>query len=362
MSRARVLAAVMVVVLLLAGVTGCKEDAVDSGGKPKSEPAEIPEAFAVDEAGAADLAVTAEGGGAAVSMGDAKAAVWVPAGAAPEGAEWSIAPLAETPAGVEKPLAAGVWVDTAGNEPTDWCSIGFSIPGSAPNAVIVKLADDGTVAEFVPTTRYEQDGVTLLSAYVESFSAYVPTEAQAKDEKAIADAWAKGHTVDWTIKVTGTETQNVEGWTFEYELDLFASGGSGGIGMGGPFKGHANLWLKGHYDAPADMPFFAFGDIDASGRDDNLQFLVFEHRLASLLTGDPEPDAITGHGTMNLTGPAELGIVVAGPGVVGGDTRTATGTTPMPFTLVISGEDVQVEIPNVGIFPGKILRTEVQTP
>jgi hypothetical protein len=357
MTRSRFLTLALVGVLLI-GAVGCNGGGGTAGGGD-SKTGEVPKALAGDDASAVELKLTDEGGGVGVASGDAYAAVYVPPGAAEAGATWTVTPLTEAPAGVEYPLCPGVYVDTAGDDPTDWCSIGFSLPGTAsPNATIVKLADDGTVAEAIATTRMDYGDRTFLTAYVDGFSAYTTSEedAAARDQAFVDRAKTKGQEVDWTIKVVGTETQENQGWTFNYEFDLFASGGD--VGKGGVYKGYATLYVTGHYDMPASI-VTGFGDISGTARDDNLTFNIIDAPLASLLTGQPiEDPIIVGQGTMNGSGLASLNIEASAPDVSGQyDSGQVEGSSPMPFTFEIVGEDVEIEIDNVGIFPGKILRT-----
>lgn len=354
MSPRRVFAVVLILALVLCA-TGCKGGGAtdgDSGGT----------SGALDAENAVELAITADGGGAGVPTGDAYAAVYVPPGAAEDGATWTVTPLADMPEGVPTALCPGIEVDTAGAEPTDWCTIGFSLPTTAsPDATIVKLAEDGTVAEVIATSRMDYGGRTFLTADVQGFSPYTTAEEdqEARDQAWTEQAKKKGQTPDWTLKVIGTETQENQGWTFNFELDMFASGG--GMGKGGTYKGHAMLDMTGTYDdAGATSPFFTTtGEVNAIGRDQNLTFSMIDSNLASLLTGseDVMPCAT---GVMNLEGMGDLNIEAFGiqgeHGQVGQqDMQTTDG---VPFTLkVTTFEDVQVEIENVGIFPGKILRT-----
>lgn len=361
MPRNRLIIGLLVLALLLGGLTACKTGGAANAGKSGSKSTEPPKTFKTDDKGVSGFQVTAEGGGAYVSMGDAVAAVYVPAGAAAPDAEWRVVPLAEAPKGVESPLCPGVWVDTKGDEPTDWCSIGFSLPGTAPeDATIVKLADDGTVEQVIATDRLDYGDRTFLTAYVQGFSAYTTSEEdqEARDQAAVDRAKAKGQQPDWTIKVIGSETQNIQGWTFNYELDMFASGG--GIGKGGTYKGTAMLSVDGKYDDQgATAPYFtAVGEINGIGRDQNLTFSMIDPPLASLLTG-AGGDMPFAEGVMNLEGMANLNIEAFGmQGEHGQANEQAQSTDPVAFTLTApTFEDVQVEIENVGIFPGKILRT-----
>jgi hypothetical protein len=214
----------------------------------------VPSAFKADEAKAAKLDITAKGGGVAVASGDAKAAVSVPAGAAAAGSTWRVVPLTTAPAGVKKPLCPGVYIDTAGIKPTGPCAIGFSLPGTAsPDATIVRISEDGKSTEIVPTQRIVRGGRTVLTASVDGFSPYTTSEedAAARDKASVDKAKAKGQQVDWTIKAGGKETKTNEGWTFNYELDLFASGG--GVDRSGAYKGHSSLSLDGKYKGPASI-------------------------------------------------------------------------------------------------------------
>lgn len=358
MARTRVLAIVLVVVLCSAASGCAKDSGGGSEGTADSGGAQVPDAFAVDEGSAKALAVTAEGGGAGVTTGEANAAVSVPAGAAGAGT-WQVIPLAEAPAGVERPLCPGVFVDTGGAEPTDWCAIGFSLPGTASaDATIVKLAEDGTVAEIVPTTRLEYGERTFLTAYVDGFSAYTTAEedAAARDAAFVERAKAKGQQVDWTIKVLGQEVQENQGWTFTYDLDIFASGG--GVGMGGPYTGTCLLSMTGKYQESLGI-VQGLGDISGGIRDESFEFVMIDYQLADLLTGQSvgEP-TICSSGYISGEGFGNLNIYASAPNVQGEyHSGPVSGSEPMAFTMLVTGEDVQVEIPNVGIFPGKILRT-----
>lgn len=343
---------------LTLGAAGCN---TSTGGGAKSKAGEVPKAFEVERKAAKELAITADGGGTGLSTGEAYAAVYVPAGAAPDGAKWTVTPLAEAPKGVDA-LCPGIWVDTAGETPTGWCSVGFSLPGTvSPNATIVKLAEDGTVAEVVATTRMDYGGRTFLTAYVQGFSGYTTAEEdqEARDKAFTDQAKAKGQMPDWTIKVIGTETQDIQGWKFNYALDMFASGG--GIGKGGQYTGHAMLTVDGTYDdAGAYAPYFTTaGAINAIGRDQALTFTMIDPPLASLLTGTGG-DMPFAEGTMNLEGMGDFSISAEGmQGEKGGvDKQDIQSTDAVAFTLkVTTFEDVQVEIEGAGIFPGKILRT-----
>jgi hypothetical protein len=353
--------AILVVCALVLTVAGCKGGTGNSGdsGNATSDKSLVPAAFEPAVAGGTDLAISAEGGGVAVDSGDAKAAIYVPAGAAPAGSTWRVTPLASAPKLAEKALCPGVYVDTAGKEPSAPCSVGFSLPGTAsPDACIVKLAEDGSIAEVMATSRVEADGRTLLTAYVDGFSAYTTAEedAAARDKAFTDRAKAKGQQVDWTIKAGGTETQNLQGWTFEYELDLFASGGD--EGMGGAYKGYGYLSIKGEYKEDLGI-VQGLGKVSGVGRDEKLSFYICDAPLADLLTGKSVGDPIiAGVGVMNAKGMASLNMIAVAPNVQGQyDKNNIEGSDAVPFKIEVAGEDVKIEIPNVGIFPGKILRT-----
>lgn len=343
---------VMIALVLVLGAIGCDGVGGSTGGAKG----------ALDESNAVEFAVAEDGGGVGVSTGDAYAAVYVPAGAAKAGSTWTVTPLAELPAGVDTALCPGISVDTGDAEPTDWCTIGFSLPTTAsPDATIVKLADDGTVAEVIATSRMDYGGRTFLTADVQGFSKYTTAEEdqEARDQAWVDQAKKKGQKPDWTIKVIGDETQENQGWTFTFSLDLFASGG--GVRTGGMYKGHAMLDMEGTFDdAGATAPFFTTsGTVNAIGRDQNLTFSMIDSDMASLLTGsdDVMPCAT---GAMNLEGMGDLNIEAFGIQGEHGqvNTQDQAATSPVAFTLkVTTFEDVQVEIENVGIFPGKILRT-----
>ncbi|PKQ38259.1 MAG: hypothetical protein CVT59_03270 [Actinobacteria bacterium HGW-Actinobacteria-1] len=344
--------------LVATALAGCGGGSSKGGTSSNAETPKLPKAFAAAGAGS-DLAITAEGGGVAVDTGDAKAAVSIPAGAVAAGATWKVVPLASAPSLAEKTLCPGIYVDTAGTEPSAPCAVGFSLPGTAsPDACIVKLAEDGSIAQVMATTRVETGGRTLLTAYVDGFSAYTTAEedAAARDKAFVDRAKAKGQQVDWTIKAGGTETQNNMGWKFEYELDLFASGGD--VGMGGLYKGHGYLSIKGEYTENMGI-VQGFGKISGIGRDEDLSFYIVDAPLADLLTGESVGDPIiSGSGIMRGKGMASLNMSAVAPNVQGQyDKNNVEGDSPVPFKIEVAGEDVKIYIDNVGIFPGKILRT-----
>lgn len=359
MSRTQLLHMALAIVLVF-GTAGCTTDSAgDSGGKSGSTQAGVPEAFVVDEAAAKDLEVTADGGGAGVSLGEAYAAVYVPAGAAESGSTWRVMPLTEAPGGAPKATTTGIYVDTAGAEPTDWCTVGFSLPGTvSEDTTIVKLADDGTVSEIVPTTRLEYGERTLLTGYVDGFSAYTTSEedAAARDKAFVDQAEKKGQQVDWTIKIVGQETQDAQGWQFVYDLDIFASGG--GVGMGGVYKGTCLLSMTGKYAESFGM-VQGLGDVSGGIRNDSFQMVLIDYHLADLLTGQTvgEP-TVSSTGYITGEGFGSLNISATAPNVQGEyHSGPVSGSEPLGYTLLVNGEDVQFEIPGVGIFPGKILRT-----
>jgi hypothetical protein len=361
--RIALTAAVLTVALVASGCTGGGTTAT-SGPSATSPTAEksAPAAFQVDESAAKPLDVTAAGGHASVRSGEATAGVYVPAGAASAGSAWKLIPLTSAPSGVKKPLCPGVYVDVAGKEPSKPCLIGFALLGDAPtDATIVKISDDGSSSKVVATDRTKINGMTLLVAEADGFSAYTTAEedAAARDQALQDRAKAKGQQVDWTIKAGGKETQKKEGWTFNYELDLFASGG--GVGQGGVYKGHSSLSVDGTYKGPVSI-VKSFGKLSGIGRDKNLTFTIVDPNLGFLVSpeGDYDPDRgpVDGMGSMTLDGMGSLDMAATAPNVSGKySKKNVKGSGATPFTIVIKGEDVQVEIPNVGIFPGKILRT-----
>jgi hypothetical protein len=349
---------VMLMVGCALALSGCKGGALGAGG---TAPPAVPSAFKADAAKGADLAIDAKGGGIAVRSGDATAAVYVPAGAAKDGATWRVTPLTEAPSGASKPLCPGVYVDTTGGEPTQPCAIGFALPGTATvDATIVRISDDGATSEIVPTQRLVYGGMTILTAYVDGFSSYTTSEedAAARDKAFTDKAAAKGQSVDWTIKAGGKAARTIEGWTFNYELDLFASGG--GVQPGGIYKGRASMFMEGEYKGAPSSLVSSFGKIKSGGRDEKLQFLVIEAPLADLLTGASVGDPIVGGaGTMNLEGMASLDIQASAPNVRGQyNSGQLAGSGGVPFLVrVANNEDVQIVIADIGTFPGKILRT-----
>lgn len=348
MRTTRVLALLTTALLLL---TACARPGAPGG-------AAVPSAFTADSAKAVKLEVAATGGGVSLRTGEATAGIAVPAGAADAGAVWSVVPLTQAPAGVKKPLCPGVFVDTAGKEPKSPCSIGFAIPGTAsPDATIVRISDDGKV-QVVATDRITVNGRTVLTASVDGFSAYTTSEedAAARDQAFVDRAKKRGKAVDWTIKVVGSEQKRVEGWTFDYQLDMFASGG--GVEQAGTYKGHASLSLDGKYDKTISI-IKGFGTVNGIGRDQSLTFTMIDPSLAYLSgSGAPDDPQVDGFGTMKLEGMSSIDISAVGPTAKGHyNKNNVKGSGGVPFTLAVKGEDVQVEIANIGIFPGKILRT-----
>jgi hypothetical protein len=359
--RRPVLAALALVVataLVGCGGGGAAGAGPSTSGAPSAPAATAPAGFELDSGNSAELTVKSTGSGAAVPTGEATAAVYVPAGAAADGAVWTITPLVKAPSGVKKPLTPGVYVDTSKARPSKPCLIGFMLPGKAPkNATIVKISEDGASTQIIPTARLTRDGHTLLTAAVDGFSSYTTSEEEkaAVDKAFVERAKARGKEVDFTIKVSGSETQKVEGWTFDYDFDMFASGG--GVDVGGPYKGYATLAIKGNYKGPASI-VKSYGKISGVGRDSSLQFNIIDVALTDLLTGASVEAPVGGQGKMNMKGMASLNMAASGPTASAKYSKhNIEGSDPVPFDIRIKGDDVQVEIPNVGIFPGKILRT-----
>lgn len=333
--------------------SGSTSSGSDAGGSD-SQASDSP--FDLDTAAEETLDITADGGGVAVHSSDATVAVYAPAGAA-DGAAWKVTPLASAPEGIDGVIVPGVSVDTGGAEPKQPCLIGFAVDGPvSPNTTVVRYTDDAMGFEAVRSLIATVGAQTIVSASVDGFSSYGLAEASPD---AIPDP-NEGTLVDWTIKVIGTEEQHVEGWTFKYELDMFASGA--GVGMGGTYKGHSALFIEGEYD-DQDIPYFStMGELSGVGRDEALTFVMTDAPLVSLITGEPVGEPIVcGHGVMRMKGMGNLAIAAVGPNVSGSyDSGNVQGDDPVPFEIRVDGEDVQVEIANVGIFPGKILRTTPQ--
>jgi hypothetical protein len=355
---ARAAFAVLVSSAMVVSASGCTGGS-SAGSASGSVPA-VPAAFKADVSAGADLRIDAKGGAVAVHSGEATVAVAVPPGAAVTGASWRVTPLTEAPAGAKGALCPGVYVDVAGAEPSKPCAIAFALPSDrvTDNTTIVRVSDDGASAEIVPTGRSVVGATTLLTADVDGFSTYTTSEedAAARDKAAVDRAKARGKQADWTMKAVGTETQAIEGWTFVYNLDLFASGA--GVEQTGLYKGTAMLDIQGTYKGPASIVKSA-GTISAIGRDQNMEIMLIDARIIDLVTGEPVGEPRTaGLGVMNLTGMGSLDIQAVGPTAKGQVKKDdIQGASPVLFSISVTGEDVQVEINDLGIFGGKILRT-----
>jgi hypothetical protein len=336
-------------------LAGC---AAAGGGSASGKAAS---AFALDTAKTVDVHVGPKGAGTVLGTGSGKAAIWVRGGAAPE-ATWKVTPIAKAPEGSKGILVPGVYVDTAGAKPTGTCSVGFLLPGPLPKgATVVKYAEDGSSWTPVPSVIVTASASRIVVAEVDGFSAYGLGDGGdgAAGGGAAAGGAASGKQVDWTIKVVGDETQEAQGWKFKYDLDLFASGG--GVGQGGTYRGHGQVVMVGTYDKTLGGIIKSLGDIKATARDDSLSFTVCDAPLADLLTGnsvDSEDGVLRGSGIFHGKTQGTLAISATGPTASGKVDKTANGDSPVPFTIEIAGEDVKVEIANMGIFGGKILRTE----
>jgi hypothetical protein len=349
-----VLGALALVVSVL--LAGC---AAGGGGSASGRAASV---FAFDTAKTVDVHVGAKGAGTVLDTGNGKAAIWVRGGAAPE-ATWKVTPIAKAPEGAKGILVPGVYVDTAGAEPSGTCSVGFLLPGSLPKgATVVKYAEDGSSWTPVPSVIVTVSASQIVVAEVDGFSAYGLGDggdgASGGGTAAGGDA-ASGKQVDWTIKVIGGETQKAQGWQFQYDLDFFASGG--GVGQGGTYRGHGQVVMVGKYDETLGGIIKGLGDIKATARDDNLSFTICDAPLADLLTGqdvNSEDGVLRGSGIFHGKTQGKITISATGPNVSGKVDKTANGDSPVPFTVEIAGADVKVEIENMGIFGGKILRTE----
>jgi hypothetical protein len=317
--------------------------------------------FELDSTKAIDVKVGAKGAGGVVGSGTGKAAIWVHGGAAPDG-NWKLTPIAKAPAGVKGILVPGMYVDTAGAEPSGTCSIGFLYPADLPEgATVVKYADDGKSWTAVPSVIVTASASRIVVAEVDGFSAYGLGDggAGAGAGAGTDNGSGSGPQVDWTMKVIGSETQEAEGWKFTYDLDFFASGG--GVGQGGTYKGHGTIVMVGAYDKTFGGIIKGLGDIKATARDDSLTFTVVDAPLADLLTGNDvnsDDGVLRGSGIFRGRTEGTFAISATGPNVAGKYDDTANGDSPIPFKIEFAGEDAKVEIDKMGIFGGKVLRTE----
>lgn len=355
----------LVASMTLAGCGGGSSSGSSSGSPGGSSASEkAASVFDLADDKAVDVQVGAKGAGAVVASGEGKAAIWVHGGAAPE-ATWKVTPIASAPEGVPGVLVPGVYIDTAGAEPTGPCSVGFLYPGTLPaGATVIKYAEDGSSFEVVPSVVVTASGSPIVVAEVDGFSAYGlgdGTGAGGGGGSSDADSNnSSGKQLDWTIKVIGSETQDAQGWKFQYDLDFFASGGSG-VTKAGNYKGHGQIVMVGSYDETLGGIVKGLGDIKATARDDNLTFAVVDAPLADLLTGnsvESEDGVLRGSGMFRGKTQGTLGISATGPNVSGKVDKTANGDSPVPFTIEVAGGDVKVEVKNMGIFGGKILQTE----
>lgn len=345
---------VAVSVLLLAG---CTPGGGGSGGDAAAS------AFSLDDGRAIDVRVGAKGAGGVLGSGTGKAAIWVHGGVAPD-ATWKLTPITKAPEGVKGILVPGVYVDTAGAEPSGTCSVGFLLPGTLPEgATVVKYAADGKSWTPVPSVVVTASASRIVVAEVDGFSAYgLGDGGSSTGAGAGSNANSNsgsGKQVDWTVKVIGTETQENQGLKLTYDLDFFASGG--GVGQGGTYKGHGQIVMVGKYDETLGGIVKALGDIKATARDDNLSFTICDAPLADLLTGNEvntEDGVLRGSGIFQGKTQGTLALSATGPNAKGQVDKTTNGDSPLPFKIECIGEDVKVEIANMGIFGGKVLRTE----
>jgi hypothetical protein len=101
------------------------------------------------------------------------------------------------------------------------------------------------------------------------------------------------------------------------------------------------------------------GDVSGGARDQALTFYMIDGALADLLTGETVEGMPCARGYIRGEGYGNLNIYATAPTAKGEyHSGPVSGAEPMEFDLkVTTGEDVQVEIADIGIFPGKILRT-----
>lgn len=335
-----------------------------SPGTSATASASTPSGLDLDEAAGADLLVTADGGRVAVRSGDWTALVAVPRGAAADGARWRVVPLRAAPDGIPDALGPGVYVDEAGQPPTGDCVIAFTTTGAAdPDAAIYRLAEDGASAELVATDRRQTDAGTILMAEVSGFSSYgvgTATKAARAKAKQQRKKQQQGH---YVISVHDKVTFTVQDWKFRASLDMNLAGG--GATHGGSYKGVATLVFTGKYTKNLGGVIQGLGNIKWSGKGSTTALLFGDlGPLGPLLPLDDqdlpylmEMDDVGGYGSFVIKGSGSLNMLAKAPA----GTYRAPGIpvkdgVKMPFRISVSGENVTVEIANLGEFSGHLTK------
>jgi len=295
---------------------------------------------------------------ASVALGTATAAVRCPPGAVPADAGWRLIALASAPTSVKNALAPGVWVDTAGAEPSGPCEIGFALAGTVPtNATIVHL-DAAGGSTIVATQRLEAGDRTVLWAPVDGFTGFTVTTAGAKALGAAGDKATnakrkqpKPPKSTKSIEVKGTFVDTYESYRFIYTLTLSMSAAQGSW----TFRGTAKLSFKTEVDESFDGPLT--GDYKLTGEmTDSKAILEFpDSEMLAALVGNPTPEPQVASGYLIGPGKGALSAKIAGPGGLSGSTKLDTsGDVMLDIKAVIVGDVVTVTIQNKLTFKGKL--------
>lgn len=343
-------------------ISGCTPPAPGTQPVPASSstpPVVAPPGVDLDAAATVPLAIGADGGKAAVALGEWTAVVSVPGGSAPAGANWTLTPLRTAPNGVADALTPGIYVDQAGQAPTGDCLIVFAVKGKPhADASIVKLTADGSAAEVVATVRQETKGGTLLLAEVTGFSTYGVAKASAEARKTAKQNRAKQAKKLYAISVHDTVKFTKLDWKFEFTLDLNLAGGS--ANSSGSYTGNATLSVTGKYTKDLGGVIKSKGTVKGSAKGTGAAFLV-DLPLAPLppLADDfpylmEEP---SGTGTLALASSGSLSISADTPqGPASVPVIKANGKDVVPYRIKVEGTNVTVEIANIGEFSGHLVK------
>ncbi|MBA3019821.1 hypothetical protein [Propionicimonas sp.] len=342
-------------------ISGCTPPApgtptVPAGSPPPSVVA--PPGFDLDSAAAVPLAIGADGGNATLTSGEWTAVVSVPGGSAPAGANWTLTPLRTAPGGLVDALAPGIYVDEAGQAPTGDCVIAFAVKGKPhADASIVKLADDGSVAEVVATVRQETKGGTLLLAEVTGFSPYSVAKASAAARKTAKQKRDKQAKKLYVISVHDSVKFTKADWKLEFTLDLDLAGGS--ANSSGAYTGNATLSVTGQYTKDLGV-HKGKGKIKGSAKGTGNAFLVGLPLAPLPPLGDDFPyqmEEPTGTGTMSLASSGSLSVSADTPqGPASIPVMSVNGKDLVPYRIKVEGTNVTVEIANVGEFSGHLVK------
>ncbi|MBI4733963.1 MAG: hypothetical protein HY779_03985 [Rubrobacteridae bacterium] len=195
------------------------------------------------------------------------------------------------------------------------------------------------------------------------------TTKESKVTTSTSEKKEEAKSQNWTIRVGGTQKANVGGLDITYEFHLNALK-DGGVDAGGIYEGKATLKEDVDFSKISKQlgnVVKTSGEMGGTVADDNVRLtltgasdlapLVPEDKNASTTTtkskGKQDDWDYAASGKFSMTGDAKLDLKATGmQGETAKYADKRSATAPIPYKLVITGEEVEVTIDKVGTFTG----------